>query len=81
LGWTLGGSITLWLLAFYGFEANVDQSPETIQGIKSMLSFVPAIGALLSGAFIFFYKLDDKTMATIEADLAQRRALDNHSGE
>ena len=46
-----------------------------------MLSFVPAIGALLSGAFIFFYKLDDKTMATIEADLAQRRALDNHSGE
>ncbi|MFA9390248.1 MAG: MFS transporter [Prolixibacteraceae bacterium] len=73
LGWTLGGSITLWLLAFYGFEANVDQSPETIQGIKVMLGIVPAIGALLSGAFMFFYQLDAKTMATIEIDLEERR--------
>jgi len=60
-------------LAFYGFKANVEQSPETINGIKYMLSFVPAISALLSGIFIYFYKLDAKTLKTIEADLAIRR--------
>jgi len=76
LGWTLGGSITLWLLAFYGFKANVDQSPETIHGIKIMLSIVPAIGALLSGFFMFFYKLDKKTMDTIEVELETRRRAD-----
>lgn len=73
LGWTLGGSITLWLLAFYGFEANVDQSPETINGIKLMLSIFPAIMALLSGVIIYFYKLDAKTMLQIEAELERRR--------
>jgi GPH family glycoside/pentoside/hexuronide:cation symporter len=76
LGWTLGGSITLWLLAFYGFEANVEQTPDTIEGIKHMLSFVPAVGALISGLFMYFYKLDDKTMKKIEVELAKRRAND-----
>ncbi len=73
LGWTLGGSITLWLLAFYGFKANVEQSPETITGIKYMMSYIPAIGALLSGVFMLFYKLDEKTMQGIINDLEERR--------
>jgi GPH family glycoside/pentoside/hexuronide:cation symporter len=76
LGWTLGGSITLWLLAFYGFKANVDQNPETINGIKYMMSFIPGIAALISGAFMYFYKLDDKTLRTIEKELEERRKLD-----
>ena len=76
LGWTLGGSITLWLLSFYGFKANVDQNPETINGIKYMMSFIPGIAALISGAFMYFYKLDDKTLRTIEKELEERRKLD-----
>ena len=73
LGWTLGGSLTLWLLGIFGFQANVEQSPETITGIKYMLSIIPAFGALISGVFIYFYKLDEKTLKTIEVDLEQRR--------
>jgi GPH family glycoside/pentoside/hexuronide:cation symporter len=73
LGWTLGGSLTLWLLGFFGFQANVEQSPETINGIKYMLSYIPAIGALISGLFMLFYKLDEKTLKTIEIELDQRR--------
>ncbi|MBN2805926.1 MAG: MFS transporter, partial [Prolixibacteraceae bacterium] len=73
LGWTLGGSITLYLLAFYGFKANVDQSAETIQGLKIMLSIVPAIGALLSGFFMYFYPLDKHMMLQIEQELDERR--------
>ncbi len=73
LGWTLGGSITLWLLGFYGFQANVEQTPETIEGIKYMLSFFPALGAFLSALFMYFYKLDDNTLKIIETELKQRR--------
>lgn len=75
LGWTIGGSITLWLLSFYGFQANVDQSPETIKGIKYMMSFVPGAAALISGITIIFYQLSDKKMAEIIADLEVRRKL------
>lgn len=74
LGWTLGGSITLWLLALFGFEANVEQAPETIEGIKYMMSFVPAAGALISGSFMIFYKLSDRRMEEIIAELEKRRA-------
>jgi GPH family glycoside/pentoside/hexuronide:cation symporter len=76
LGWTLGGSITLWLLAFYGFQANVEQSPETIKGIKYMMSFVPAAGALVSGIVMYFYKLTEKKMEYIIADLDEARLKD-----
>lgn len=73
LGWTLGGSITLWLLAFYGFEANAIQSETTIRGIKIMLSVVPALGALLSAGFMYFYPLDNRQMQEIEQELEKRR--------
>jgi GPH family glycoside/pentoside/hexuronide:cation symporter len=73
LGWTLGGALTGWLLATYGFEANMAQSVETKTGIRMMLSFIPAIGALLSAIFIVFYKLSDTMMISITMELQQRR--------
>lgn len=73
LGWTLGGSITLWLLAFFGFEANVAQTPDTIEGIKYMMSFVPAVAAVISGGIMIFYKLSDNRMDEIIAELERRR--------
>ncbi|WP_027473877.1 MFS transporter [Saccharicrinis fermentans] len=72
LGWTIGGSVTLWLLAFYGFEANVEQSAHTIQGIKYMMSFVPGAAALLSGLAIMFYPLSDQKVEGIINDLELR---------
>jgi len=76
LGWTLGGSITLWLLAFFGFEANVEQTPDTIEGIKYMMSFVPAIAAVISGTIMIFYKLSDHKMEEIITELERRRAAE-----
>lgn len=73
LGWTLGGALTGWLLALYGFEANMAQSIETQTGIRMMLSFIPAVGAILSAIFIFFYKLDDSLMISVTNELAERR--------
>src|ERR1017187_8584470 len=73
LGWTLGGAITGWLLAFWGFEANTVQTEVSQTGIRMMLSFIPAIGAFLSGLFIIFYKLSDAFMLTVSKDLDERR--------
>lgn len=73
MGWTLGGALTGWILALYGFEANVVQSDSTLGGIRLMLSVFPAIGALLSAIFIYTYQLSDKYMEQISNELNTRR--------
>jgi len=73
LGWTIGGSVTLWLLSYYGFEANMEQSAETLNGIKYMMSYFPGIAALISGLVMIFYQLSDEKMEEIISDLDKRR--------
>jgi GPH family glycoside/pentoside/hexuronide:cation symporter len=72
-GWTIGGALAGWILAAYGFEANQEQNAETLQGIRLMISIIPAICALIGAAAMFFYKLDEKTVKQIETDLNLRR--------
>jgi GPH family glycoside/pentoside/hexuronide:cation symporter len=74
LGWTLGGAITGWLLAAYGFEANAEQTVESLKGIRLMITIYPAIGALLSVLFLLAYKLNDSFMDLITRELNQKRA-------
>lgn len=73
LGWTLGGAVTGWLLAYFGFKANMIQSDTAITGIKMMLSFLPAIGTVLSIVFILFYPLGEEKVKKITEELKQRR--------
>jgi GPH family glycoside/pentoside/hexuronide:cation symporter len=72
-GWTIGGAFTGWLLGYYGFQANVVQTEEAQTGIRMMLSFLPAIGTVLSVIFISFYPLSEKRMKSITAELEQKR--------
>lgn len=72
-GWAFGSAITGWMLAQFGFKANAVQSAETIQGIKMFLSILPAVGALLSLVFIYFYPLSESKMKTITAELQEKR--------
>jgi GPH family glycoside/pentoside/hexuronide:cation symporter len=74
-GWTLGGAFAGWLLAFYGFQANVVQNDSTQTGIRMMVSIYPAIGALVSGLFMLVYPLKETLLKEIESDLARRRAV------
>ncbi|MCK6601621.1 MAG: MFS transporter [Bacteroidetes bacterium] len=80
-GWTLGGALTGWLLAWFGFQANAVQSAEAQDGIKLMLSFFPAVGTVLSVIFILIYPLSEKKLAGITAELDQRRAEQNKSAD
>ena len=72
-GIALGGGLAGWLLAAFGFVANQQQAPETLNGIRMMMSFIPAIGTAIATVAAIFYELDDKTMHKIEMDLKERR--------
>ncbi len=74
LGWTFGGSVTLWLLSYYGFQPNVAQNAQTITGIKYMMSYVPGVAALVSGLIIMFYSLSEDKLKGISEDLRKREA-------
>jgi len=72
-GWTLGGAISGWLLAAFGYQANIDQTDESILGIRLMFSIIAGLGALLAFAFMYFYPLDEKFMSKIEIELEEKR--------
>lgn len=77
MGGALGGAITLWILAAYGFQANLDQTTDGITGIKMIFSVYPAIGALVSALFIWGYQLSDKFMVQVTAELETKRQHDH----
>lgn len=72
-GWSIGGALTGWILAYYGFEANMEQSQGTQDGIRMMLSVLPGMGAFLSALFIAWYPLDESKLSTITSALDTRR--------
>ena len=72
-GWAIGTAVTGWLLGFFGFQANAVQSGEAIGGIKMFLSFLPAIGTMLSVVFISMYPLTEKKMRGITMELERKR--------
>lgn len=72
-GWSIGGALTGWLLALFGFKANMVQTEEAQYGIKLMLSLLPAIGTVLSVIFIGFYPLSDKKVSSITSELESKR--------
>ncbi|MBN2279838.1 MAG: MFS transporter [Candidatus Marinimicrobia bacterium] len=71
-GMAIGGGLAGWLLAMFNFEPNAVQSPQTITGIKLMMSYIPAVATIIATIAAIFYPLDDQTMAKIETELAQR---------
>lgn len=72
----LGGALTGWLLGYFGFKANVAQSDSAISGIKMMLSFLPAVGTVLSVIFISLYPLSEKKVKEITEKLEERRKIE-----
>ena len=72
-GWAIASALTGWFLAYFGFRANEVQNAEAIQGIKMFMSFLPAVGTVLSVLFISIYPLSEKKMVEISHTLKARR--------
>lgn len=72
----VGGGLVGLVLSVTGYEANVPQQSETaIAGIYALMTWIPAIGYLLTLLTThFFYKLNRGTMATISKELQTRKA-------
>jgi len=76
MGWTLGSTTTGWLLAYYGFEANVVQTQETITGMRYMIGLIPAVLSLITLAFLWFYPLSEKKMRRVREELEAERVTE-----
>ncbi len=74
LGLAFGGTFVGWILEYHGFIANVEQTEETMYGIRMLMSFYPAIFGILGGLVMVFYPLKNSVMLKIEDELLKRRA-------
>jgi len=79
-GASIGIAMVGWILAFYGYQANVEQTEATQNGIRMMLSIYPALGALLAAGFIYIYPLKESVLENISHELAVFRATGKKSG-
>lgn len=71
-GGALGGAGVMWLLQAFGYdtaEGVVHQTPEAIEGIRYLMSFIPAAIAIVSALFIAAYPLTTKRMRQIDSEL------------
>ena len=73
IGWTIGGALAGWILASYGFRANVEQSAQALAGICAMMGWIPAVLCTLGTIVAYLYNLDARTLDGLEAELRDRR--------
>jgi glycoside/pentoside/hexuronide:cation symporter, GPH family len=79
-GASIGIALVGWILAIYGYQANVEQTEATQNGIRMMLSIYPALGALLAAGFIYLYPLKESVLESISHELAVFRSTGKRTG-
>jgi GPH family glycoside/pentoside/hexuronide:cation symporter len=75
----LGAGLFGWLLGAVGYVPNVEQTPETLAGLKHVMVILPAIG--VAGAFLamIFYPMRRGGHEAILDQLAARRKAEPHT--
>ena len=59
-----------------GFEPNQEQSIETIEALKNLMSIIPLIGVFISFVLLYFYPIDKAFHRKLIQDIENRRVLD-----
>jgi len=86
-GVTVGGFLLPWFLASFGYVKPpegtdyIEQTPRAIFGITLAFSLVPGFIALLKGAALFTYPLNQKHVSDIEKELNARRVAESNERE
>ncbi len=74
-GSALGSALVAGILGLAGYQEGVVESSEAInQAVRGMMSWLPALGALVGIIFLLLYPLDTTRMKGIRARLAARRS-------
>ncbi|HEX8614344.1 MAG TPA: MFS transporter [Telluria sp.] len=74
LGTALAVAVIGAVFTALGYVPNAAQSSGSQAGIVWLMSFIPALFALLAVAVMFFYNLDSHKLRQIQADLSMRKA-------
>lgn len=72
-GTGVAGAMTGWLLTLFGYVANVAQLPESLLGIRLMISVFPAAAAVAAILVFMKYPINEELLRRIGDDLAERR--------
>lgn len=72
-GSAVGSAVPGFVLGYYGFVKDQQQTAEALSGIDTMWNVIPAFFFLGAALLMVFYKLDGATMDKVEADLLERR--------
>lgn len=74
-GGAFGASAVMWILAAFGFntEEGAVQTADAVEGIRLLMSWIPAAVAVISAIFVFIYPLTTKRMKEINAELKKIR--------
>jgi len=82
-GGAFGSSFVLWLLAAYGYvipdadtAVHIAQSESAIEGLRSLMSWIPALACLAGALIMLLYPLSDRRMAEIQEELKLKRGDD-----
>ena len=73
-GMAIGAALAGWYLAFLGYQANTEQGPESIEGIRQMMSFIPSIIGVFGAIAISWYGITPALARQIETELAARHS-------
>jgi GPH family glycoside/pentoside/hexuronide:cation symporter len=73
VGLGLGGALSGWLIAAYGYVPNVAQTPHALLGIRLSASIYSAIPMVLAIVCLIIYPIGRELGATIERELEERR--------
>ncbi|OHB64062.1 MAG: hypothetical protein A2168_06145 [Planctomycetes bacterium RBG_13_50_24] len=73
MGLALGGALTGWLLSYYGYVANQEQTELALKGIRLMMSIIPAIPFFVGVFILFFYRINKHTEFQMTRELIERR--------
>jgi GPH family glycoside/pentoside/hexuronide:cation symporter len=74
LGWAIGGPAAVFLLAKFGYQAGVVQTPQAMHGILLLFTTIPAAGFFLTGVGLIFYPLSETRMKKVQGELQARHA-------
>lgn len=72
-GWAVGGAFGGFMLAWYGYVPTGEQSPETIKGIRLMLTWIPALTCLIASTVLVLYPLNERKVREVTNALQTSR--------